>query len=426
MDVSRCAAIVYKIVPFIDISLRAVHRIEVSGLENYTRSPSTMVVMNHRRDTDGPIMAGVLLLRRGLALNGIMPYFVAREDLFRKGFLTEYLETWPNTARKLLWYLDLRPVLAALHVCPMRRIRERTLGEVLEDVLTQFDDQPLTEVLKPSWVQRFEDLAPVSERNVLTLRNVLKKPYRSLLRQDYGLRKLNRRYFDAMKLYDSQIIESQLQRIVELLERGETVFLTPEGKVSADGHFDRFRAGLHLLVNRPRVPLRVLPMGITYDFMTTGRQSVFLNVGRELTDLQGLSRKEVDATVAKAIVTQLTVTASQLASQLLWSFRANGGRFSATELLERVGLEAQRCADAGVRVDPRLLNKRQLAKRIKQYLKYCVRKRMLVQTTRGAYHLQHELEKPFVFWSVGVMDYINNELASHASLASPVASKLKA
>jgi hypothetical protein len=228
-----------------------------------------------------------------------------------------------------------------------------------------------------------------------------------------------------MKLNDYQVIESQLQHIVDLLERGETVFLTPEGKISANGRFDRFRAGLHILVNRPRIPPRVLPMGITYDFMTTGRQSVFLNIGQELTDLQGLSRKDVDAIVAKAIVTQLTVTASQLASQILLSFHANGGRFTAAELVERVGFEAQCRVDAGVRVDPRLLNNRELAKRMRRYFKYCLRKRMLVQTAKGAFEVHHGLEKPFVFWSIGVMDYINNELASHAPLASRVASKLK-
>ena len=427
MDVSRRAGTVNKIVPLIDVSLRLVHRIEVNGLENYSRSPSTLVVMNHRRDSDGPIVAGVLLLRRGMGVNGVMPYFVAREDLFRKGFLKEYLETWPGAIRELLGLLDLRSVLKALHVCPMRRVRERTLGEVLEDSLELFGDKPLADVLRPSWLAQFESLAPATRRGALTLCNALERRYRPLLLQEYGLRKLNRLFFDAMKLNDSRVIESQLQHIVSLLEQGETVFLTPEGMIPVDGRFERFRAGLHILVNRPRTSLRVLPAGITYDFMTSGRQSVFLNLGRELSGLKGLSRKDVDNRVAKAIVGQLTVTASHLASQLLMSYRTNGhGRFMAGELVERVGSDAQRCANAGAHVDPRLLDQRRLAKRMRQYFKYCVRRGMLLRNIDGTYDLHNGLEEPFVSWSVGIMDYINNELATHAQLRSSVSGKLEA
>ena len=426
MDDSRRAGIVYKIAPIVDLGLRTFNRIEVNGLENFTRSPSTLVVMNHRRDSDGPIIAGVLLLRRGLAVKGVMPYFVAREDLFYKGFLKEYLETWPHMVRELLSFIKIRSLLSALQACPMRRIRERTLQEVLKDVLNIYGDHPLAEVLKPNWVEQFNKLAPSSERGTLSLRKVLTNRYAPLLQQYYGLRKLTRSFFTAIKPYQKQIIELQLRHIVELLERGDTVLLTPEGKTSIDGCFDRFRAGLHILINRPRAELRVLPVGITYDFMTTERMNVFLNIGRELTDLKGLTRRDTDARVAKAIRARLTVTASQLASRILLSFRSKGGSFMAADLVERVGIEAQHCAEAGAHVDPRLLNNRELTKRMSQYLKYCLRSGMLVKNVNGTYSLHDGLKKPFVHCSIGVMDYINNELASHTHLWSGVAESLKA
>jgi hypothetical protein len=121
----------------------ALFHIEVPGLEHVTASPSTLVVANHRRDTDGPIV-GTTVAERMLELNaGRAPCFVAREDLFRRGFLRDYLTDWLESLREILGRIDLRPFLDSVHLFPIRRIRERTLGEVLEDILAIFGDLPL-------------------------------------------------------------------------------------------------------------------------------------------------------------------------------------------------------------------------------------------------------------------------------------------
>src|SRR5699024_8120414 len=67
----------------------------VTGLEHYSATPATIVVSNHRRDADGPLLGAVLLRRQGLRLQPPLPHFVAREDLFEKGFLAHYLPRWP-------------------------------------------------------------------------------------------------------------------------------------------------------------------------------------------------------------------------------------------------------------------------------------------------------------------------------------------
>jgi 1-acyl-sn-glycerol-3-phosphate acyltransferase len=426
MDDARKRAIAHKVAPIVDLGLHAAFHIEINGAENYTRSRSTLVIMNHRRDSDGPIIAGALLSRQGLKATGVLPHIVAREDLYHKDFLKEYLETWPDALRQLLTYINVRPLVSLFQACPMRRIPERTLREVLRDLLDLFGDQPLKEVLKPAWLVRFENLTPLHERKALSIRKALQRRYQPLLKQYYGLRKLNRSSFNAVLPYERRAIAAQLQCFVELLERGETVLLTPEGKVSNDGSFGRIRDALHILINRSNVDLRILPTGITYDFMTSGRQRVFLNFGEELTDLQGLPRQAINTAATRAILAQQTVTASQLASRILLSYHTQGSRFIADELTERVGIEAKRCAASGAYVDPRLLVKRDLQKRIQQYLQYALRKRMLVKTTAGAYALDHGLEQPFVHWSVGIMDYIGNELASHTHPWPGVANTAKA
>ncbi len=404
----------------LDLGCRARYDIKTRGLERFTHSPSTLVVFNHRRDADTPIIANVLFGRRGLVSQDPRPTFIAREDLFQPGFLSAYLDRWPSVVRGLLSPLNLRPFLWALQAYPMRRIRERTLEEVLEDVLRLFGDLPLEEVLKAEWVARFERLAG-SNPAPLTVRQVLRPQFMPVLRRGYGLTKLTRSRFRAMKPHEKATIEAQLQLFVKLLEQGEILQLAPEGAVSKDGRFARIRAGLHVLLNRPRTLVRVLPVGITYDFMTCGRSRVFVNVGREMTDLRGLKPSDASARVAKAILAQSTITASQLGSQLL-SVVGNhgGGAVSWEELLKYVAEEAERWAAAGFYVDPRLLIEDQREKRMEEYVEHCLRCGELAPRSPGRYNVRPVPDRPVTGWGNPgeQINYINNELTSVARLRS--------
>jgi 1-acyl-sn-glycerol-3-phosphate acyltransferase len=388
--------------------------IKTRGRENYTQSPSTLVVYNHRRDADTPIIGNVLFGRHSLFSRTPRPTFVAREDLFRPHFLSSYLENWPSPLRALLSPLGLRPFLWALQAYPMRRIQERTLGEVLEDVHHLFGDLPLEDVLKPDWVERFARLAPAGSH--LTVKQALEDRFRPLLRQGYGLTKLTRGRFRAIKPHERATIDRHLQLFVKLLERGETLQLAPEGAVSKDGGFARIRAGLHVLLNRPRTLVRVLPVGITYDFMTCGRSTVFVNIGHEMTNLRGLKPSEASAQVAKAIWAQSTITASQLASQLLSIIRNRGGHtVTEAELVQYVAEEAQRWAVDGLYVDPRLLVTSEREKRMAEYIEHCVQSGELIPRTMGRYALRSPNGKPSPAWwgdPQGQINYINNEFTT--------------
>ncbi len=391
------------------------YQIRVRCRENYTQSPSTLVVYNHRRDADTPIIGNVLFGRHHLLAKNPRPTFIAREDLFRTHFLSNYLDCWPSPARALVSPIGLKPFLWALQAYPMRRIQERTLGEVMEDVLHLFGDLPLEQVLKPEWVEQFARLAP-GEESSLTVRGALRDQFRPLLRQGFGLTKLTRNRFRAIKPHERAVIDSHLQQFVKLLEQGESLQLAPEGAVSKDGGFARIRAGLHVLVNRPRILVRVLPVGITYDFMTCSRSTVFVNVGQEMTDLRGLKPSEASARVARAIWAQSTITASQLASQLLSTIRNQGGTtVTEAELLQYVADEAERWAEDSLYVDPRLLVKEEREKRMAEYIEHCVGSGELIPRTMGRYSLRSPDGKPYPAWwgdPKGQINYINNEITT--------------
>lgn len=391
------------------------YEIKTRGRESYTRSPSTLVVYNHRRDADTPIIGNVLFGRHPLLSQSPRPTFIAREDLFRPHFLSNYLENWPSPLRTLISPLGLRPFLWALQAYPMRRIQERTLGEVLEDVLRLFGDLPIDQVLKAEWVDQFSLLEPAEEPS-LTVRRAMGERFRPLLRQGYGLTKLTRNRFRAIKPHERAVIDAHLQLFVKLLEQGESLQLAPEGAVSKDGGFARIRAGLHVLLNRPRTLVRVLPVGITYDFMTCGRSTVFVNIGQEMTDLRGLKPSEASSRVAKAIWAQSTITASQLASQMLSTIRNRGGyTVREGELLQYVAGEAERWAEDGLYVDPRLLLREERKKRMAEYIEHCVGSGELIPRTMGRYSLRSSNGEPDPAWwgdPRGQINYINNEFTT--------------
>lgn len=400
--------------PVVDAACRRLYRVDRRGLENFSRSPSTLIVANHRRDSDALLIAGLFLDRKGFAVRGRLPYFVAREDLFARGFLRDYLEEWPPAIREMLAWIDVGPVLRAGHAHPMRRVPELTLREALEDVLHVLGDRPLDEVVRPAWVAQFERLASPTQRP-LRVNDALGRRFHPLLCQRYGLGRLRRDCLRAIIPLERQVIGSQLHLFVELLERGHWLLLEPEGLVSVTGEFLRIRRGIHVLLNEPRTSVRVLPVGICYDFMTVGRQPVFVSAGRELLGLKGASRRQVSEKVTEAILRQVTVTMSQLASRYLFEAHQNGARIiSSRDLLEAVRADARRYARLGIRVDPVLLDDAACRRRLTSYLAFCRRRGILAPLGSGRWTVNGHCSESGACFSdpEGAIPYARNELRS--------------
>lgn len=401
----------------VDAACRAAFRIEAYGLENLRRTastPSTLIVANHRRDTDALLIAGLLLNRRGLSVRGELPYFVAREDLFHRGFLFNYLENWPLPLRELLGCINVGPILSAVHAQPMRRVPERTLGEVLESVRDKLGNQPLDQVLRPTVLAAFRELAGTESRR-MWIDDVLCSHFQTILQQKYGLRRLTRSCFRAILPRERSVIHEQLQGFVSLLEDGYTLLLEPEGLVSVTGEFLRIRRGIHVLLKESRAPVRVLPVGIAYDFMSTGRRQVFIRIGSEIRGLQAASRREVSQRVTEAILRQTTVTTSGLASRAIMNARRGGADFISTAyLLETVRAAARRCAAAGAQVDIGLLDDAGSAVRVRSFLHYCRRAEILEQVAANRWRLNRCCSEAAACFAdpAGLLAYACNELRS--------------
>ncbi len=401
----------------IDAVMRRCCRVEVFGREHLRHAQGALVISNHRRDTDGPIVGGVLIQRRGLRMHGVRPYFVAREDLFRRGFLLQYLEGWPLVVRRALGTLALDPALRGIRLLPMRRIRERSLVEVLEDLLRVVGDCRLDEVLRPEWVLRLSrqmmaDSAP------LTIASAL-RGHAPLLYERNGFRKLTLPALRALKPFERRVIETQLNRFVTLLEAGETVLLEPEGTISMDGTFMRPRRALHALVNGPSPTPPVLPVSLCYDFMTPRRPRVLVRFGDPVSGIAGLSRSHTDQIVRSTLLGHCMLTASQLTGRFMKQCARGGRQTFTSAVLERyMARGARRCADAGMAVDPCLLDAGLRRQRVRECLDFCASKGLLRRQRRhwcldGTVCQQGGASR---FRPDGIVEYLNNELDAMASV----------
>lgn len=350
------------------------YRVEARGLETISATPGTLLLVTHRRDADVPIIGNMIACAPAMKLADRVPHFVAREDLFHRGLLWEYTEHWPTLIREALSLINLLPVMHVLHAHPMRRIPERSVREVLHDVLATCGNLPLDQVLKPVWVGRFMRLAP-PRATPLTAAQALARRYDALLRLPHGFRKLTHACFAALKPCERAIIAAHLQCLVDLINRGAVLLLEPEGAVSRDGHFGRLRSALHTLISQPSIDTRVQPIGISYDFMSPGRTPVFVAVGPLLHGMKNLGHRAACAKVKAALLAQSTITATHLGSRLLHLHA--GERLCAADVSRFLQQGAAHCAAAGVRIDRRLLDPRASAARTRAFIDYCVRCELL-------------------------------------------------
>lgn len=365
-------------------------RVVVRGEEHLRHAPGALILSNHRRDSDGPIVDRVLMQRRGLTLGGVASYIVGREDMFRKGFLDTYLDSWPQPARALLGRICVGPMLRLFRVRPIRRIPEYSMAELLEDAHSVFGDVPLQEILRQDWTERFARHMGVGS-DQLSVKQALGASGQ-LLYQRNAFRRLRRQALRKLMPFERQVIATQLQQFVDLLESGETVFLEPEGTLSPDGHFLRPRQALHYLLNMPRRRPHVLPVALSYDFMRPGKTRALVHVGAPRYDLNGLSRRDTDKAAGPVVLKHWTITLSHLTARYLLErgerrltkdMQPNFARFLADF--------AKRCQTLGASLDPDLLDPPARAQRQAECLAFWNRSRNRVKEDDLKY-LNNELE----------------------------------
>ncbi|MGH8225093.1 MAG: lysophospholipid acyltransferase family protein [Gammaproteobacteria bacterium] len=397
-----------------DRVVRALFRIEESGLP--ARVPARcLIVANHRRDADIPILGAFLGRARGTRITGVLPHFVAREDLFDPGFLWNYWRSpWLVLPRLVSPAIPLARILKVFKAHPIHRIPEQSLGIVLGDVRRYLGEHRLGEVLNPRWAARLEAAgADLSQPISRLLRRA--REFEPLIGGGWGHRRLNRQTFRRLKPIERARIAAHLAVFTDALANGEAVMLAPEGANSPDGHFQRPRAGAWRIAHDAGPDLPVLPVGLAYDPSIGGaRMRVFVHAGQTFAAGDYPRRREFDDAVATAVLRATTVTGSHLAAHLV--LRADSGESLTPATLEALNASlGAALAASGLRVAP---DAAAVAERRFTWFE----RAGLLERQDGDWRRSHR-PVPAPGWGnhAALAVYLRNELASVASLAPAVA-----
>jgi hypothetical protein len=401
-----------------DLAVRAVVRNAEIIPPDFRLVPGTLVVSNHLRDCDVPVLTAALCRRRGLRMLNPLPFCAAREDLFRRGFVGDLLSTWPRPLTWLLGRVPLEGLFRILRVQPIRRIREFTLVETLSAV-------------------RAAGFANADPRDIFCVRGQREiigqlgsLPARvdaidaerlgSLRLAHWGLRRLRPSVLRALGPGFRATISGQIGRLVDLISTGRVVYLAPEGVTSRNGHFGCLRAGAWEVYRRCAKPPPVLPVALSYDPLCSGRVRAVVGVGQALPPIAADSRREFDARLRVEILRLSAVTCSHLASR----FIAVGPREFTTRTFARWLAHAGSAASqAGLTLDP-LLRSAPPIELARVRLAWLARRSLIARGNRGWRNRWTANVQPAWATPAAVVPYLHNALDDLATLDSNLAGKL--
>ena len=333
-----------------DIGVRAMYRTDVLAPKGCDVPPGTLIVSNHQRDADVPILAVALDRATGARLRLEPPFFASREDLLRPGFLAILAEHWPEAARALVGAIPLGWLFDAVRVRPIRRIREFTLREAA-CALTEagYAEVPCASILNARGVRDLGErwcsrpLCLVCEDRGAPLDGI------------WGLRRLQREARAALRDEFRATIARQLREFAGLLDVGHCLYFAPEGATSDDGRFGRVRDGARTILRLAARDHPVLPVALSYDALAPGRPRAVIHVGALLSELDVASAESFAAALRRSIARLYPITPSHLVARYLV---AGPARFTADQLAAWMEQGRSAVVAAGYAADPRLERER--------------------------------------------------------------------
>jgi len=408
--------------------VRLLFDLRIKGLENFHFRPSTLIITNHKRDLDVVVIGPSLYFsKKNFSRSPI--HFIAREDLFEPGFLAE-MAPFPQWIRRRLNSFNLNSLMRSLHAYPMRRFPERTVKEILTEAREIFGNWEISQILKPEWQEKFRIRARMIGKyeKLLHINDILHWDFREIWCPPGRINMLRGKEIqETMQKHQREIIDKQLSWFVKILDRGGIVFLTPEGTLSPDGRFCRIRDALYRLARGAKVPLHLLPVNITYDFMNRKKISIYLNVGQEIDGLEDLGRATLEALARSRILALSVVTFSQLASFYLWQKAQRSIVLIRTEDFVRdlwkMMVESK---NYHLPIDDRLLDSKYFHRRLKGLMEFCLQHvPPIIYQSAGQLRLNSSaiLDENQKTWKENPICYGVNELEPFHSLLEAVYKK---
>ena len=399
-----------------DLAVRAVVRNAEIIPADFRLEPGTLVVSNHLRDCDVPVLTAALCRRKGLRILNPLPFCAAREDLFRRGFIRDLLQTWPRPVTWVLGRVPLGGLFRILRVQPIRRIREFTFGETIGALCAAgFGGARPDEVLS---ARGLRELAAAAEALPSRIDAIDETHLGTLRLAHWGLRRLRVDVLRALAPAFRATISGQIGRLVELLSTGRVVYLAPEGVTSRSGRFGGVRAGAWQVYRRCTKPPPVLPVALSYDPLCRGRTRAIVAIGKTI-PIDADCRRDFDARLRVEILRLSAVTCSHLASRFI---AAGPRQFTTQRFVHWLRHAARAAQQAGLTVDP-LLHHAAADDLADERLAWLARRELIAPAGAGWRNRWPAGVEPAWATPAGVVSYLHNALDDLATLDSGLAGK---
>ncbi|MCF7890881.1 1-acyl-sn-glycerol-3-phosphate acyltransferase [Candidatus Bipolaricaulota bacterium] len=362
--------------PFFDL--------QVDGLDNYSESPSSLVVANHKRDLDSVLIASILYYSNGLLPPSTPISFMADENLFQPGFLGNWIKG-PRLLKKALQPLSLGFILKKLHAHPIGKLDFHSVPvhDALRIIKENDDDHELREIIKE---EALEDLLESSSFGSpdMTISEFFE-------REGYPRKKIDSRNFKsefrkAVKKSKLGAVKDQLTKFIQLLNDGAMLYITPEGTLTQDGMLGPLKDSLLILIDEANTDVTVVPTNITYDFMNTGKTRIDVNIGEEMRGLEEYDRKERSSRLRKTILGLTTINLGQLASYHLKAAKEAGrDEIRLSEIQDKVLADLEYFERQNYNLDDQLSDRERIERRWRSFINYCLKRGILEKEGSGSY-----------------------------------------
>jgi hypothetical protein len=370
------------------VAARIVCRMEIHGLERVRRDPVTYMAISHKRDLDtfGPVFP--ILRARGWHALIHDVRFAMRGDAFTPRFLSRIV-THPRWLSWLLSPVSVGALLRGIGLYPLNDLRIRPAEEWVREHLQSEGDAVVGNALSSEFIQF------LSANSNLTILSLEQQSLSSLLMW---------RYHTPMQVYwgseifigsarrhaEQRVIaraRRELDNVAAWMRGGGSLYSSPEGKLSPDGTLSRISGGFHRMLRAAPDGTSVIPVAIIYDFMTSRRLRMFVEVGPPIPDVTHLSRAHLDLALQRAWRRGMRFTCTQLASGFLvkTAEAEPTSSFTLDGLVQAIVQQAALLDADGRLIDNRLLLPRQAEKLARNYLKFAERHRLVQHRDNGSW-----------------------------------------
>ena len=229
------------------------------------RRGATLTIANHQHDLDDKVTISYLQL--GGPLNRTI-YSAAGRRMFETGFLG-FAFPW---FEKILESIDLRFLFRWLGMMPIEnQLRTRSVTGYARAVYDLHGDLALQTVFHEDTLREFDPSVVDAPLSILFTGRLFRKGRQT----DINIKTVNEPYRSELIAQMRESIERDLTALGDLLKRGETLWLTPEGQFTKTGRMNPLRTAL-----RRFGPLaeRVYVIAISYDVFVGRRFSMLFRV----------------------------------------------------------------------------------------------------------------------------------------------------